>query len=178
MKGRELPLSDCVVLMSSYSCIQTSEKVFHGCRSGLFSGRCGTSHKCHLGAVVHACYWSLFPFFIFIRCFVLLVFVVPNDNVAYLLPARTAEPQKWPFANNIGTSILQPPVSLLRPLIISLHGLHGKLFPSVVLECVSIGLLPSNGWLSNVESVIPGLYLPSRCRAMVVWVTILSQNFN
>jgi hypothetical protein len=39
-------------------------------------------------------------------------------------------------------------------------------------ECVFIGRLPSNGYRSVVESVTPGLCLPSRCIAMVICVTI------
>jgi hypothetical protein len=90
----ELPLSDSVALMSkdiaSYSCIifydisYNSEKEFHGCRSELFSGRCGNSHKrlyqfLHLaGGSICLLLVLLFLFFCF-RCSFVVVFVVLDD---------------------------------------------------------------------------------------------------
>jgi hypothetical protein len=57
-------------------------------------------------------------------------------------------------------------------LIIPQHEPHGKHFSSVVSECVFIGPLPSNGCLSMIESVTPGMCVPSRCLSMVICVTI------
>jgi hypothetical protein len=54
------------------------------------------------------------------------------------------------------------------------YGPHGKHFPSVILECVSIGPLCSNGCPSIVESVIPGMRLPNCCLAMDICVKIFS----
>jgi hypothetical protein len=69
--------------------------------------------------------------------------------------------------------LLQLPASelLLCPLIIPRHGPHGGHFPSVVLECVFIGPLPSDG--CPIESVNPGVCLPSRCLAMIICVTVI-----
>jgi hypothetical protein len=41
-----------------------------------------------------------------------------------------------------------------------------------ILECMFIGPLPSNG-RPVVDSVIPGMFLPSRCLAMVICVTVI-----
>jgi hypothetical protein len=49
---------------------------------------------------------------------------------------------------------------------------HGP--PSTENTCVFIGSLPSNGCPNIVESVTPGMFLPSRCLAMVTYVTIFS----
>jgi hypothetical protein len=59
---------------------------------------------------------------------------------------------------------------VLCPLIIPRHGLHGKHFSSVVLECVFIGPLPSNR-CPIVESVTARLCLPSICLTMIMCVT-------
>jgi hypothetical protein len=69
--------------------------------------------------------------------------------------------------------LIQLPASEFDALIFPRHRPHGKHFSSVLLECVFIGPLPSNGCPSNVETVTPGMCLWSRCLAVVAYVTIV-----
>jgi hypothetical protein len=83
-----------------------------------------------------------------------------------------------PFSFSFSVVLLQlfctptAPASEFDCLIFLLHEFHRKHFSSVVLECVFIGTLPSNGYPSIVESVTPGTRSPSRRPAMVICVTI------
>jgi hypothetical protein len=69
---------------------------------------------------------------------------------------------------------LSPLYFVLCPLIIHRHGPLGKHVTSQ--ECVFCGSLPSNGCHSG-ESVTSGIYLPSRCLAMVIYITICMWHF-
>jgi hypothetical protein len=94
-------------------------------------------------------------------------FTVSDLRLHISSPPRLAG-SRWRYSN-------PPPHgyhSLLCPLIIPLQGSHGKHFSSVVLKCVFIGPLPSNGCPSIVDSVTPELCLLSRCLVISVCFTI------
>jgi hypothetical protein len=81
-----------------------------------------------------------------------------------------------PTGHSTGTTPLYPFNSLLILLTVPTYNSLARTPRKTVFccqECVFIGPLPSNGY-SIVESVTSGMFLPSRCLAMGMCVTIYS----
>jgi hypothetical protein len=112
-------------------------------------------------------YWRLLLQYLLITINYSAIADLPNSHIIRTRSILALILRHTPLYSYSSSVLLHLPASEFDSLIIPRHGPHGKQFPSVVLECVVIGPLPSNG-CPIVESVTPGMCLPSRC-VTVLW---------